>query len=79
LFSDHKEAIDTVIVGLQTEIKTLKAEKEKLKTLWLESQKLLVEEQSKYSSLLRENDLLQVRFHWLPICSFSVIDKTRNS
>ena len=57
---DHKDAFDTLIVGLQTEIKTLKSEKEKLKTLWLESQKLLVGEQSKYTGLLQENDMLQV-------------------
>lgn len=57
---DHKDAFDTLIVGLQTEVKTLKSEKEKLKTLWLESQKLLVCEQSKYTGLLQENDMLQV-------------------
>ncbi|KAJ3342081.1 hypothetical protein HDU91_000586, partial [Kappamyces sp. JEL0680] len=61
LETDNKEAFNIIITGLTNDVKGLQEEKEKLKTLWLESQKELVMEQTRYKALIQENDALHTK------------------
>jgi chromosome segregation ATPase len=61
LEADNKEAFNLIITSLNGDIKKLGEEKDKIKTLWLESQKELVAQQHRYKELEIENDSLQTR------------------
>lgn len=61
LESDHKDTITVVMSGLQSDLKNVQMEKDRLQTLWLESQKALVGEQTKYKLLMHENGSLQTK------------------
>jgi chromosome segregation ATPase len=50
-----------MIASLKSELNSFRVEKDRLQTLWLESQNELVSEQTKIKKLMAENDLLQTR------------------
>lgn len=56
----HKEAYNLMLVELKSELETVKIEKDRLQTLWLEAQKQMVNDQAKYNALFKEHDMLQV-------------------
>lgn len=57
---DHKESFEIILTGVQSELQVAKSEKDRLKNLWLESQKALVGEQAKSKQQTAEIEMLKV-------------------
>jgi len=61
LESVHTESLNTTVLSLQHDIKKLAAEKDRLQSLWLQSQQELLDERKRMKDLGLENDSLQTK------------------
>ncbi|KAJ3319323.1 hypothetical protein HDV06_006431 [Boothiomyces sp. JEL0866] len=58
---DYKETFHLAIAELRDDLKSSNIEKDRVQTLWLQSQKELVSEQARYQKLKAENELLMTK------------------
>ncbi|KAJ3270821.1 hypothetical protein HDV01_007370 [Terramyces sp. JEL0728] len=58
---DYKETFHLAIAELRDDLKSCNIEKDRLQTLWLQSQKELVSEQARFQKLKSENELLTTK------------------